>query len=83
MNDAIIGWADLLNIGRTLGPPGLGLYAFMWLLRRGDRRDVAAAALQTENIEELRKQRDYYRHRAESSEAELHRAADIVEEDTP
>jgi len=31
----------------------------------------------------MRKQRDYYRHRAESAEAELHRAADIVEEDTP
>lgn len=79
MDDAIFGWSDLFQIGRTLGPPGLGLYAFLWLLRRGDKRDVAAVALQHENIDELRRQRDYYRHRAEASEVELNRAAENVE----
>ena len=74
MNDTIFEWANLLQVGRALGIPGLGLYAFFWLLRRGDRRDLAAVALQQENIEELRRQRDYYRKRADDAQAELDRA---------
>lgn len=47
-------------------------WTLMWLLRRGD-------ALQRENIDELRRQRDHYRKRAEAAEAELARRADTGE----
>lgn len=53
-----------------LGRVGGGLAIFGWLvlklLHRGD-------VLQRENIEELRRQRDDWRRRAERAEAELHR----------
>lgn len=57
---------DLAVLARFGGGAGVAVWALLWLLKRGDR-------LQQENIDELRRQRDHYRHRAEQAEAELDR----------
>ena len=52
---------DLLRVG---GAAGASIYAILWLVKRGDR-------LQRDNIDELKKQRDEWRERAEKAEQEL------------
>jgi len=66
-----VGLSELLGIDATLadlfrvgGATGVGIYALLWLIRRGDR-------LQRDNIEELKRQRDEWRERAEKVEQEL------------
>ena len=61
-----VGTEDLTWLARFGGGAGVAVWALLWLLRRGDR-------LQRENIDELRRQRDHYRRRAEQAEAELNR----------
>ncbi|MFA9432900.1 MULTISPECIES: hypothetical protein [unclassified Egicoccus] len=62
----------LATVGRLAGGGGLFVWTLLWLLRRGD-------ALQRENIDELRRQRDHYRKRAEAAEAELRGRLDTGE----
>ena len=55
---------ELTWLARFGGGAGVAVWALLWLLKRGDR-------LQRENIDELRRQRDHYRRRAEQAEAEI------------
>lgn len=56
--------ASLAELVRLGGATGVGAYALLWLIRRGDR-------LQRDNIDELKRQRDEWRKRAESAEEDL------------
>lgn len=62
----------LMALARLGGGGAVFAWTLLWLLRRGD-------ALQRENIDELRRQRDHYRKRAEVAEAELTRRMDTGE----
>jgi len=60
---------------RVGGGGALFVWALLWLLRRGD-------ALQRENIDELRTQRDDWRRRAEAAEAQLARYRELETDET-
>jgi predicted nuclease with TOPRIM domain len=65
----IEGLSVLLRAG---GLVGVFAYTLMWLLRRGDQ-------VQRENMDELRRQRDHYRKRAEQAETEHLQLIDELE----
>ena len=62
------GFHDLIRVG---GAGAAGIYAILWLVKRGDR-------LQRDNIDELKTQRDEWRGRAESAEQELLRMREEI-----